>query len=438
MKRILAFGLAALMLCGIFASCGEKKETDASSTNAVSEQASSEESKTSSISSSEIETSSLVSSENASSKKEEQTETSSKKGALRGDDKGSSTESESIIQYKKKNVVGISSYALWPEYCVAFGVDKNSRLREFELMVKENFFNTYFLQLGEYFVDAAKIVAKHGGTIWVYPGLFRTRGNPTAEKDYIERIDMYFDKLKKAGIYDAVNGFAWDEPFINNMTIDDFLLQSEIHYKRYGLRNFPVFATGEYLDYEANLGDLDVNKIAKLETYAAKYITDVAFDAYGTDVREGTDYSVKLAEWQKNISPNITDGKSYYLELKRLLKERVGHEVNYWYYPCAFASPVGAGLGGITIANEDFNIGQLDFMSEDVLKEEYPGGIVIFTYCGNKQGGSLAQRTDMKDNNGYYVLYPDHEERYLKYCKRLREWTQKFNAVSPKLVDLGL
>ncbi len=437
MKRILAFGLAALMLCVSFASCGKKEGNSASSKITESEIVSSEEIETSSVLvSSENKTSSLISSK----EEKEETSTSSKKGALRGEYVESASVSSEIKQYKKKNVVGFSSYALWPEFCTAFGVDKNSRLREFEIMVKENFFNTYFLELGNNFVDAAKIVAKYGGSIWVYPGQFKTEGNPSAKEDYIERLNMYFEPLKEAGIYEAINGFAWDEPFLNKMTNDDFLLQSEIHYKTFGLRNFPVFATGEYLNYEgnsANLGGVEADKIGKLEPYAAKYITDVAFDAYGTDVREGTDYSARLAEWQKNISPNITDGKTYYLELKRLLKEHIGHDVNYWYYPCAYASAVGAGLGGITIANEDYYIAHLDFMAEDVLKEKHPGGIVIFTYW-HRHGGSLAQHTDMKDSDGYYVLYPEYEERYFKYCKRLREWNQKFSSVTPKLVDLGI
>ncbi len=439
-KRILAVLLASLMLCGIFASCGEKEPADVSSKITASEEASSEETEISSLAaSSEVKTSSLVSKEEKE-EEEEEASTSSKKGFNRGDT-NSETGDSGVKQYKNAGTFMLGSFHFSPTWCTAYGTDHDSRIREFKQVVEQKYFNTYFLPVDETLLEAAKIVAENGGTFWV--GGWNYKNEPgDSISAHIDNLNFYFDMLKKEGLWDLFNGFIWDEPMLNDATNDSFLEITKTYYQTFGKRNFPVFAVGEYLNYEGNELNLGItaDDINKLEPRAAKYLTDIAFDAYSVDVREGASNGgpSRFAKWQESISPNVVDGKSYYTELKRLLIKHIGHPANFWYYPCAYLTGLYGGLNSTTVADEDYCIAHLNFMAEDVMKEQYGAGCIIYTYYtfSNKKGFGMF--LDIKDAKGNYVIHPEEPKKWEKYCDALRETTKKFNSVKTNLVKLSV
>jgi hypothetical protein len=318
----------------------------------------------------------------------------------------------------------LGCYHLAPEWCDHHGSDINSRMKELRDVVEQGYFNTYLLHIGQYLLEGTKIVAENGGTVWIGPNRYNSERQTIEE--YTEEIKYYLDLLTKAGLRDVVLGFWWDEPLWNGQSNDDFLAQCEANYKL-GLRNFPVFALGEFSNHEGNL-DVDPDTMGKLEPYAAKYLTDIGYDSYGVDVREGYKHPKEVVkEWQTVISPNITDGRSYYTEYKKILQNHVGHDANFWYFPCAFGVGIRNSLDNAGYATEDYCIGQLEFMSEDVLKEKYPGGVIIYNYYRFNYSG-FSERMDIKDESGNYKYFPD-EEKWEKYSDKLRELKRKFESI---------
>ncbi len=437
LKRILAVMLAALMVMSFAAGCQKRPEKGSSSkkptSSNVENNSSEDDNNVSSSTMAEVE------SKDDSSYHPYEWELKTKSAFFRDTDeaKQSVTESSGIKNYKAKNTAYLMAYGANPGYCDYYGKDDASRLRQFKEVVEEGYFNAYFISTGTYLVDAVKIVAENGGAVFLSTSRF-IDGDGMDIEQWCANFDIHVNRLKEADLWGAVVGYYWDEPIWQGQPNESFLMQSEALYKRYGLRTFPVFATGVFSGMEGNELDLgqgaDENK--KLAPAAAKYLTDISFDAYGVDVRDGTSYSASTIErWKKNISPNATNAKAYYTEYKKKLQAHVGHDANYWYWPCAYAAPLGAGaLKGITRADEDYWIAHLDFMAEDVLKEKHIGGIAVYGYGINN---GFVHHDPMKDKDGNYRVYPE-TVKYEKYAACLKKWREKFDSVTPTLVDLGL
>ncbi len=419
-------------VCVFFAGCGEEK--------IVSSDIAPESSATVFESSSEEQTSSMaVISEEESS--EEETSTSSKKTALRDEYIASATTSSEIKKYTKKDNLMLGSFHFSPTWCDSFGSDEKSRMREFREVVEQGYFNTFLLPTDKYLVEATRIVAENGGTVWLGAGKFNSEKNTI--ENYTKNIKAKLDALEKEGLRDVVLGFYWDEPIWHGQKNGDFLAQSKVNYTVFGLRNFPVFATGEFSKLEgneANLGGVTADQMRKLDPACAIYITDAAYDSYSVDVRDGASNGGpnQFAKWQKNVSDKVVDGKSYYTEYKNLLKKHIGHEVNYWYYPTAYFCHLYGGLGGITYSDEDYCIAHLEFMAEDIMKDEHPGGLIIYTYYTFSDSTGFHKRMDLADSFGNYKIYHDYE-KWEKYSDALRNTTAKFNSIKTNpITNLGI
>ena len=429
MKKLLTLILSLCFVLPIMVSCGGKK--DVSSVTPSFEAASTEEvsSETSSkVSSKKEDDKKESSSKKTSSVKDESEETSSRKGALRpGEEEevSSETESGSIKVYKNNNTPQIMAYHLYMQDCDALGTTEEARIEEFTDMVSQKYFNAYFVQLNKYALKSAEIIAKSGATIWLMPEKYNSSN--TKIENYIENVKYYIDLLTKYGYGEIINGFHWDEPIWQGQTNADYLAMTKALYQNFGLRNYPVFATGEFSALEGNDIGVTADEMRKSETASLIYTSDIGFDSYWVDVRDGVDYTHNLAEWQSKISPNIVDGKSYYTEYKEALKRHAGHPINFWYYPCAYSN-----------ADEDYALAHLEFMSQDVLKEEYIGGVVIYTYYPYNEWPCFRWRTDIKDSHGNYKYSNGLQEIWPKYCEALRKIRKQFDSLSVKLVKLDV
>ena len=429
MKKLLALILSLCFVLPIMVSCGGEK--DVSSVNPSSETASAEEvsSETSSkVSSKKEDDKKESSSKKTSSVKIESEESSSRKNAVRpGDEEESSSETESgsIKIYKNNTTPQIMAYHLTMGNCDALGDTEDAMIEEFTDMVNQKYFNAYFVGLNQYALKSAEIIAKSGATIWLCPGKYNSKSQKI--ESYIENVKYYVDLLTKHGYGELINGFHWDEPIWSGQTNADYLAMTKALYQNFGLRNYPVFATGEFSALEGNDIGVTADEMRKSETASLIYTSDIGYDSYWVDVRDGVDYSHKLPEWQSKISPNIVDGKSYYTEYKEALKRHAGHPINFWYYPCAYSN-----------ADEDFALGHLEFMAQDVLKEEYAGGVVIYTYYPYSDKPCFRWRTDIKDSHGGYKYSYDIIETWPRYCDALRRIRKQFDTVSAKLVKLDV
>ena len=426
MKKIIAILTALFIILPLAVSCGNNENV--SSLPVSSEVATLEESSSETSFEPKKEESKKESSTNkTSSVKDESEESSSRKNAVRPDDEedtSSETESESIKIYKNNHTAQIACYNFEMKNLDALGTTDSAKEEEFADFVNQKYFNTYYISLDKYALKSAEIIAKSGATLWLMPERFNSKN--TKIENFIENVKYYVDLLTKYGYGDIINGFHWDEPVWNGQTNADFLAMTKALYQNFGLRNYPVFALGEFSDLEGNL-DVNPDDMNKVETSSLVYITDVGYDSYGVDVRDGVDYTHRLPEWQEKISPNVVDGKSYYTEYKEYLKRHVNHPVNFWYYPSAHRS-----------ADEGFALGHLEFMAQDVLKEEYVGGIAVYTYYPYNDEPGFLWRSDIKNEHGDYKYANPNYEVWHEYCDALRRIRKEFDEVSIKKAKLNV
>ena len=343
------------------------------------------------------------------------------------------TASSSVKVYKNKRTVQLGAYAFRLNTCNANGYYEGSQLEEYSSVINEGYFNTYFVPSDADVLTQVKLIAESGGTFWLHVGDFR-KSKGTIQS-YIEDAKFYVDLLKSQGYGEILNGFYWDEPVWRGMTNEEFFTMTKALYQTFGLRNFPVFATGEFSGLEGNEIGTDADDMNKVMTSSLTYVTDVAFDAYGVDVRDGAvPTAATLEKWRDKISPNVNTTKDYYTEYKKKLQAHVGHPVTIWYYPCCYAAPVGTGLNNIKRADEGYCLGHLEFMAEDILKEPYAGGLVLYSYSGDT---GLAKHITIKDAKGNYKYYPD-EEKWESYCAALKRICKKFNSTKSRQANIGV
>lgn len=343
--------------------------------------------------------------------------------------KQSVTVGESVKQYTDPGKLEIGCYHSIMQYCDNYGTDFASREREFADVVRQGYFNSYTIAMNEYMLTEIKYIAEAGAVFWLSaPGYESARG------DNIDRVmestKVYIQMIKDAGYYDLFQGWYWDEPIWHGLPNKDFQVLTEALYKTFGKRNGPVFATGEFTNSEGNEMDIgsadEMNKITK-ESF--KYLTDIGYDSYSVDVREGASNNgtVKYPEWSAAVGgKKITNGKEYYRAFAEYLRDLAGHDVNYWWWPTAYTNSLFGGLGGIRTADEEFCIAHLDFMCQEAWDYEFGGGVMLYTYPLSQDGNSFATLMDLKGDTGDYAIRPDIP-KWEKYCDVLRGWCKKFN-----------
>lgn len=439
LKKILAAVLAAMMLVTVATSCDKKPEKKPSKkpTSSVESIVENDESD---IISSEI---ADVESEDGEGEDEDKNPYSwtieTKSAFFRDTDeaKQSVSKSETIKQYKNPGNYMIGCYQLRMGALTGYGEDILSKAQEFKDAVEEGYFNSFLLAYDQkYNVYELPIIAENGGTFWLGMGRLSTQGLET-EKEKQEKRDAYAAKVKEAvdfirelGYLDLLNGVYYDEPIWTGQANEDFLAQCKINYVNFGLRNFPVFATGEFTAEEGNAGgDIpNADEMRKVNPSACKYVTDISFDSYRIDVRPGATYPQSTYDrWEKNTGNvhECSTGLDYYTAHRKWLIKYIGHPANFYHYPTAYG--VTNIQGGLTsIADEGFCTGHLEGLAKDVLSDKAGGGLMLYTWPTSSTN-NLSSRLPIKDKNGYYTMYPDVEKWYT-YSKALKNVCKKFSA----------
>ncbi len=440
-KKILSILLVCVMALSFFVACKDNKKKTVSSESEVSATASEENSDASSKK------------ENSSSKK---TQTSSNKtsgiqtqkptfsrpdGSTLSNSSSpstsSATQSVGIKQYKNRPMIG--TYHLSFRWCDYYGTDNASREKQFREVVKEGYFNTYFLHAQSEtdinnLYKEIEIIAQNGATFWFNMNKFNSKTETIEQRK--NALAPIINKIKQMGYWDYCQGIYMDEPIWNGQSNADFLAETELYYNTFGLRTFPVFATGEFSSIEGNLSTPGTS-MGKIHPDAMKYVTDVGFDSYGVDVRDsGTNgaQSNRYAEWTEALNYPVNNGRDYYLGYKKMLKERVGHEVSWWYFPTAFEWKINNGGR----ADEDYCIGHVKYMAEDMLKEKNAGGIALYTYYMHKTHNTvaMAQHLDVCDSEGYHAHFLEYPKWY-DFSDLLRETRKKFDTITVKKPNIN-
>ena len=345
----------------------------------------------------------------------------------------SSTQSSGLaITLKGKTGVGI--YHFQPHWTTNYGTSEALRMKEFEDVLKQGYFNTVIVSPAYLNNDNFwAICEKYDLSVWLSIYSFYD-SSKTNINSFINELDKDVSILKSnKSRWDRFYGFHHEETIWRGQSNADLLAETEALYKKYGKRNFMVFATGEFSSSEGNDIAMDVAKVKKVKPEALKYMTDVAFDSYSVDVRDGASNGNKYTEWQK-VCPNIVDGKSYYTEYTKLLLKYCENDVNVWFFPCAFTYSLWGGLNGLSRADEAYCIAHLEFFKELLDKQKYKGGLMLYTYqqFSNVKELGMQSKLVVTDENGTQLLRPN-EPKWHDYSKLLKKITAEYSS---KTVDL--
>ena len=205
----------------------------------------------------------------------------------------------------------------------------------------------------------------------------------------------------------------------------------------YGKRNFCVFATGEFTGVEGNELELGTGaeSMQKVLPYAMEYLTDVGFDNYSVDVREGAPNG-GFIERNKVEFPHIKDGRDYYEAVGDLLLRLTGHPANIWFFPTSYDNYLWGGLNGIKFADEDYCIAHLEFFHDLLDKYEHKGGLFCYTYA--KFGGTPGFQDHLAleappGSDEFYLVAPEGK-KWRRYTKLMQQYTAEFKTRKGNLV----
>ena len=172
--------------------------------------------------------------------------------------------------------------------------------------------------------------------------------------------------------------------------------------------------------------NMDGKDMRKINPAALKYVTDTAFDSYSVDVRAGAPNGGKYTEWQ-NVSPDIVDGESYYREYTEAMLSLYDHDVNVWFYPCAYTTSLWGGINGQSRADEEYCLAHLNFFDGLLDEQEYPGGMILYTYSQFSNPNELGMQSHLivKYPDGSLKLRPE-EEKWEYYSFRVKSLTEYY------------
>ena len=334
---------------------------------------------------------------------------------------------------KTKASMSVSFYHFHPRWTVNYGEEIEKRYEEFEDVVKAGYTNCILVSV-DYINDDEfwRIAIENDCTVWI--NIFNYFDS--SRQSYEEWNEVYDAAYKKLMAnperWERFMGVHIDEPVWRGQSNEDFLTQTKRFYLDYGKRVFPVFATGEFMDSEGNALQLkmDAANMKKVIPEALEYVTDVAFDSYSVDVRDGYPNGDFVERVEKKL-PGVVDGKSYYEKMTDRLLRIVGHEVNVWFFPTAYTCATWGG----NKANEGFCKGHLEFFTDLLSKYDHPGGLVLYTYHQFKNVEEFGARDHLvlKGEDGKQKLRP-HCAKWPEYSNALKKVCQKFRETTVEIV----
>ena len=332
--------------------------------------------------------------------------------------------------------ISIGSYHFHPRWTKNYGDSEEKRIEEFEDVMKSGYFNSIIVEIGYLNNDEFwRVISENDATVWL--NCFDSFDSEVESiESWLLKRSEAIDVLKQnEERWERFLGFHFDEPVWRGQSNADFLTMTKTLYEKYSKRIYPVFATGEFSRSEGNSQQikLDAKNMKKVRVDALKYVTDIGFDSYSVDVRDGASNGDYIKKNQEEF-PEMVDGKSYYKVLAKKLASLAGHDVNIWLYPCAYTTSLWGGLNGATRADEDYCLAHLEFFRELLLEQEFQGGINLYTYTQFRDNNELGLQSHLvvKDENGNQKLLPDIE-KWEKYSKRLSEICEEFKNTEAKL-----
>ncbi len=353
-------------------------------------------------------------------------------------DNTSQTQSSGVVQ-KINNFVEFGVYHFQPHWTTHYGTASFQRLEEFEDVIKQGYFNSFIISpqtVGNY--EMWEIVKKYDLRVWLSLYSYYDSRKQTLDS-YMNTVEGYYQQIavdKERLKY--FQGFIFDEPIYRGGSNADFLAATEALYKKYGKRINVVEGVDAFINWRSEKDNPDINAydVKRGHSDAFKYVTDIGFDHYWYDIREGAQNGGEIENYAKN-NKNITDAKSFYKENIRITLEATGGNKNVWVWSCAYATDIRGGLNGIMRADEDYCLELLDFYDEVLRSQKHQGGLYGYTYINSTTDAEevgLSSKLVVKVN-GEQKLLPEHKDKWVRYSNRLKELCKQYRNTEAVQVE---
>lgn len=323
-----------------------------------------------------------------------------------------------------------------------YGPSREEALYEMEQVIAAGYVNALSVGVdGLRNQDIWELVVKYDLGVWCSAWAVFNSQKQSLE-DYMDNINQTVDFIKQNDEWwSRFKGFWYDEKVWRRETNEDFIAETKYVYQKFGKRTYAVLATGEFSPIEGNAGITgeSVATDRKIKPAAFEFVTDVAFDSYGIDVRDGA-LNDNIAERYEDIMPGIIDGKTYYIEYTKRLLEMIDHPVNLWYLPCAYTCSVSGGLDGIKKADEDYCLAQLNFFYDQLYQRKYSGGLMLYVYGLTRKSEAAGTKglqhffVVEDEESGELAIHPE-TPKWRRYSKRLLEIVEKYNSRAVDVVS---
>ena len=256
-----------------------------------------------------------------------------------------------------------------------------------------DYMNFYIYRLGRSDHDHLRRIKEMGCVTWVYyfpVEKVEIKGVPSYQlkagwKDEIEKL---VEDTKKAGLWDVIAGFQYDEPMLH-VDVDVFEEFSS-YMAKFGKRQMALFSMYEIREgTHPKAGDPEFGMLDHVITpRSCRFLTDVGFDWYSH-----ADYDVFDAYLDELIAMMGRD--NFYI----------------WHVPCTWTRYNDPN------ANEEFCIKNINVLYRLLMARKNPGGLFCYTWHSWRSNESLDWLFDPKNPNRWNKL----EERMIEIGREVRE-----------------
>ncbi len=265
-----------------------------------------------------------------------------------------------------------------------------------------DYMNFYIYRLEPNNFDHLRRIKEMGCVSWVYYQPFvavEIKGYRRyhLKAGWKDEIDRLVEGVKKAGLWDVVVGFQYDEPMLAVET--DVFEEFSSYMAKFGKRQLALFSLYELREgTHPKAGDPEFGKEAHVITPSScRYLTDVGFDWYSH-----TDYDK-------------------FKQATEELYQMMGRDNFYvWQVPCTWTRY------GCPEVDEDYIIRSIDVLKKLLFECKYPGGLFCYTW-----------RSWSKKNEGLdYLLDTNNPERWERVQQHMIEVGKEIREIKLNEVDL--
>ena len=256
-----------------------------------------------------------------------------------------------------------------------------------------DYMNFYIYRMDRSDHDHLRRIKEMGCVTWVYyfpMVMVEIKGKKSWQlkagwKDEIEKL---VEDTKKAGLWDVIAGFQYDEPMLH-VDVDVFEEFSE-YMAKFGKRQMALFSMYEIREgTHPKAGDPEFGMLDHVITpRSCRFLTDVGFDWYSH-----ADYDVFDAYLDELITMMGRD--NFYI----------------WHVPCTWTR------NNDPNANEEFCLKNLNVLYKLLMARKNPGGLFCYTWHSWRSNESLDWLFDPKNPNRWNKL----EERMIEIGREVRE-----------------